>query len=365
MINFDLEKLIDDIFKPTPDDVVLLMSDLPHGKLKDHEKWIDRRKMAEEWHNKLLEVELKGKLKVRSILHYLATGIPNGDLPETGTMNGKDVKVDNCLKESSIVLSMADYSASAPLIKYTKKYKWLRVASMPMLERRMEKTGLSADYSKVGRECDKIAALFKTAASSEVIFSTRHKCHFDLRYRKLLCDDGRLSRDEILNKDFSLINLPCGEVCKCPYEGEKEGVVSNTSGKIPYKFDGELVVFEIEKNRIVEIEGNGPKAEYQRKFFELDPARRNVAEFAIGCNDQAAVTGNPLEDEKAKGFHWAYGRSDHLGGVFGPDKFSDPSHVYHLDLVYAKQSPIIVSSLRFEYENGTQKEIIRDGDFLV
>ena len=30
----------------------------------------------------------------------------------------------------------------------------------------------------------------------------------------------------------------------------------------------------------------------------------------------AEVTGCVLEDEKA-GFHWAFGRSDHLGGVVG------------------------------------------------
>lgn len=365
MTTFNLEKLIDDVFKPTPDDVVLFMSDLPHGEFKDQERWLDRRKLAEEWHHKLLEIELKGKFKVLPMLHYLATGVPNGNLPERGMMNRKEVKLDDSLKESSIVLSMAEYSASAPLIRYTIKYKWLRVASMPMLERRMEKTGLSADYSKVAKECDKIAALLETATGSEVIFSTGHKCHFDLRYRKLICDDSRLSREEILKKGSSLINLPSGEVCKSTYEGEKEGILSNTFGKIPYKFDGELVVFEIEKNRIVQIVGDGPKAEYQRRFFELDPARRNVAEFAIGCNDQAAVTGNVLEDEKAKGFHWAYGRSDHLGGVFGPDKFSDPSHVYHWDLVYAKQSPVHITSLVLEYERGARKEVIREGDFLV
>lgn len=365
MGNFDLEKLILEIFKPEPDDCVLLMSDLPHGRFKDHEKWADRRKMAEEWHHKLLLTEQKGIFKVQPLLFYFATGVHNGDLPEKGMMNEREVKIDDCVKESSIILSMADYSASAPLVGYTKKHQGLRVASMPMLERRMEMTGLSADYAKVAMECDKIEALLKPAIGSEVIFSTGHKCHFDLRFRNTISDDGRLSRKEIVKKNFALINLPCGEVCKCPYEGEKTGIPSNTHGQISYQFDGELVVFEVKENRIVDIIGSGPKAQYQKKFFEIDPARRNVAEFAIGCNEWAVVSGNPLEDEKARGFHWAYGRSDQLGGIFGPDKFNSPANVHHLDLSYAEQSPVHISSLKLEYEDGTRKEVIKEGIFLV
>ena len=71
-----------------------------------------------------------------------------------------------------------------------------------------------------------------------------------------------------------------------------------------------------------EFEVPEPMAE----FFDADPARANIAEVAFGVNDMAEVTGCVLEDEKA-GFHWAFGRSDHLGGVVGVDDFVSPADV--------------------------------------
>jgi leucyl aminopeptidase (aminopeptidase T) len=90
----------------------------------------------------------------------------------------------------------------------------------------------------------------------------------------------------------------------------------------------------------------------------------NIAEVAIGCNDMARVTGNLLEDEKA-GFHWAYGRSDHLHGKFGAKEFSSPEKVIHLDFVYAKGNPIVCKKLVFIHPDGTGTLAIRDGKRVV
>ena len=58
------------------------------------------------------------------------------------------------------------------------------------------------------------------------------------------------------------------------------------------------------------------------------PARLFDRRSGAGAFGNAAiVTGNVLEDEKA-GFHWAYGRSEHLGGVTGPDAFTSLSRAW-------------------------------------
>jgi leucyl aminopeptidase (aminopeptidase T) len=50
---------------------------------------------------------------------------------------------------------------------------------------------------------------------------------------------------------------------------------------------------------------------------------RNFAEFGIGTNDKAIITGSPLEDEKVKGTaHLALGNNIFFGG-----KVSVPFHV--------------------------------------
>src|SRR5690606_35600610 len=99
-------------------------------------------------------------------------------------------------------------------------------------------------------------------------------------------------------------------------------------------WQGDQAVLVVRQNRITEING-GAYAAKLRAHFDVDPARRNIAELGLGCNDAAVVQGSVLEDEKA-GFHWAYGRSEHLGGTVGPDAFSDPAHVVHHDIVYAR-----------------------------
>jgi leucyl aminopeptidase (aminopeptidase T) len=86
--------------------------------------------------------------------------------------------------------------------------------------------------------------------------------------------------------------------------------------------------------------------------------------MAFGCNDEAKVTGNVLEDEKA-GFHWAYGRSDHLGGRVGIADFSSPANLVHQDIVYAKQSPISVASADLVEASGRRIPIIKDGAYVL
>ena len=110
--------------------------------------------------------------------------------------------------------------------------------------------------------------------------------------------------------------------------------------------------------------GKTTQAASFKAYFEEDPIRGNIAELALGCNPKAVVWGNVLEDEKA-GFHWAYGRSEHLGGTIGPEQFKIPAHIVHQDIVYAKDSPIQVASLLLISADGKTRQIIRDGAYLI
>jgi len=108
----------------------------------------------------------------------------------------------------------------------------------------------------------------------------------------------------------------------------------------------------------------GPIADRYGRFFEKDPARANVAELAFGVNDKAEVTGVVLEDEKA-GFHWAFGRSDHLGGVVGVEEFRSPDTVIHQDIVYAKGNPIQVERAELVHADGRRVGVIERGRYLI
>lgn len=45
-----LEKLIIDVFNPQQGETVLVITDVPHGKLADCDQWQARRELAREWH---------------------------------------------------------------------------------------------------------------------------------------------------------------------------------------------------------------------------------------------------------------------------------------------------------------------------
>jgi hypothetical protein len=357
-MSFDLKKFFGDVFKPDPGEVVTIMYDLPHGNISDKAEWKQRREMAIEWHNKISEFANYYQTSVNPIVTYLSTGTHNGDLPEKAQIGGEECILEDIIAQSTIVLSMPEFSASAPLMNCTSKYPNIRVGSMPMVTKAMEESGLSADYKEIARKCEKLGPLFNNACQVEVQFSTGHQCIFDISNNLPALLDTGLLPPNFAGKGFS--NLPAGEVCTCPNEASD----SKTNGEIPAVFNNEQVLFIIKNNQVIDVQGDGPVAMERRESFKNEPALRNIAEVAIGCNDKATVTGNVLEDEKA-GFHWAYGRSDFLGGNIGVSNFSSPEKVYHMDIVYAKGNPIVCQKFDFIFSNGTRQTVIKEGELKI
>ena len=189
---FELEKLFVDVFAPQDGDVVTILYDLPHGGLRDHDEWHDRRKMAEDWHRRIGGFSDSYGLLVNPTVTYDATGSHNSDMPEYGTRVGERIRLERVLRGSTIVLSMPQYSASAPLIAFAKKYGDLRVASMPHVSRSMEETALSADYGEVAAICTRLGRLFDRSDGIEVTFSTGHTCYFDTSDHKPAFQDNGL-----------------------------------------------------------------------------------------------------------------------------------------------------------------------------
>jgi len=138
---FDLEKLFLDVFAPQRGEVVTVMYDLPHGDIQDTEEWRARREMAESWRKTFAALSEKFGIAVNPTVTYSATGSHNSDLPEYGKMADKKVRLEEIIKSSTIIISMPQYSASAPLIALGKKFEKLRVASMPLATKSMEETG--------------------------------------------------------------------------------------------------------------------------------------------------------------------------------------------------------------------------------
>ena len=357
---FDVIKLLTDVFDPERGEVVTVACDTPRAAAEDTPAWLERRAMAAEWRQGFAALGQGRGFVTNPLLEYPATGAHGAELPARGSMSGSEVDIDATLGLSTLAVFLTQFSATAALDGFTRRKEDLRAASLPGVERRMERTALAADHRELARRCGVLRDLLSDADSLAVSFSTGHRCSFDLRFRRPEVDDGYLPRRK---QGDRVINLPSGETFVVPYEGEQLAVPSLTAGTIPYMVGKELVLFQIAGNRIARVDGPGDEARRLRVYFAADPARCNIAEVAFGCNRWAQVTGNVLEDEKA-GFHWAYGRSDHLGGTVGVKAFTSAETVVHTDIVYARGNSIQV--VEANAVRGTfRTRIIRNGDYIV
>jgi leucyl aminopeptidase (aminopeptidase T) len=293
------------------------------------------------------------------LVSYPATGAHNAQLPVEGLQDGAAVALEDLAAQATLVLALTQFSATAPLIGWAQRWPRLRAASMPLVAPEMEATALAADHAQLARSCAVLRDRLNRAEFAQIRFSNGDKLTLDLRFRAAHVDDGQLHPDKTPPR---LVNLPSGEAYKALYEGEQSGVPSETRGVLPVEWRGEIVRLEIDRNRVVDVLGRGEAAADLRNVLALDGARRNIAELGLGCNPNARVWGNVLEDEKA-GPHIALGRSEHLGGVTGPDAFEDPRHVLHHDFVYARESPIFMAELSLIGADGQYDTLVLNGKY--
>jgi leucyl aminopeptidase (aminopeptidase T) len=91
-----------------------------------------------------------------------------------------------------------------------------------------------------------------------------------------------------------------------------------------------------------------------------------MAELGFGVLEDFGIqpTGEILLDEKL-GFHVAFGRSEHFGGTVGPEDFSSPEEVIHLDRIYipATQPRVAIKTIDLHYEDGRVENIMEKGKY--
>jgi hypothetical protein len=347
-----------------------ILVDLPDARTKDSAQWQDRRRIAAEWY-----LELQGALehlpfRAVTLCTYPNVGTNNGDLPprltvlfsaslegaalERGMIDLKDV-----LSRSSVVLSLTEFSATAPLKILARDLKF-RGATLPGFSRAMI-PALGLDYAQVDARVRAVADRLTRAEEANVTFGTAgttQNLTIDLRHRVAHVSGG------IISEPGTVANLPSGEAYIVPYEGENDGEPSRTRGSLPVQFGDEIVSFKVEQNRCVTVLTEGPESARQALILAEEPAYGNLAELGIGVLGEWGVqaVGSTLLDEKL-GPHIAFGRSDHFGGATGPSSFLNPSSVIHLDWVYvdAIQPGISVRDLRLRYADGTGETLVRDG----
>jgi leucyl aminopeptidase (aminopeptidase T) len=186
----------------------------------------------------------------------------------------------------------------------------VRIATMPGVTEEMLARVMSADIELLRRRGEAVAAALTAGSEARVTCPNGSDLRLGLGDREAIPDAGDLTTTGAFG------NLPCGEGFIAPIEGTAEGklVIDGTIASIGRV--SEPVELTVEGGHLVAAAGR----EGERLLGTLrehgGEQGTNVAELGIGTNEKAALTGEPLEDEKILGTcHVAFGASAAIGGT--------------------------------------------------
>jgi leucyl aminopeptidase (aminopeptidase T) len=168
---------------------------------------------------------------------------------------------------------------------------------------------MNADYHRIAERTFKLCAMLEKTATVRVKSPSGTDISMPIAGRTAFSSSG------LIRERGQWGNLPTGEAYLAPVEGASEGVVV---------VDGSMAQIGMVKTPIrIEVKGGYAEAitggEEAAKLVSLiEPHGRDartVAEFGIGTNDRAILTGKIIEDEKVMGtIHIAFGDNKSMGG---------------------------------------------------
>lgn len=271
-------------------------------------------------------------LKTTKYSKLILTKIPKAH----GAEPSKNI-ADEMLKYDVILLATTK-SLSHTRARENASKNGARIASMPGITMEIMKRALNVDFYKIKSINEKLNKKLKNKNKIKIMTKKGTSIEFRIKGRKWIGDDG------IYTKKGAFGNLPAGEIFIAPLEDRTNGIIV-----VDASVGG---IGKIDKNIIIEVKNGfinkitGGKIAHQFKKLLKNKLYKNVAEFGIGTNHKAMITGNVLEDEKVAGTcHIAFGNNKHFGGLVDVP--------FHVDVVIKK--PIIYADNVLIMKNGKNK----------
>jgi leucyl aminopeptidase (aminopeptidase T) len=187
-----------------------------------------------------------------------------------------------------------------------------RVATLPGVTEAIMVRCMNADYTRIAERTQRICNHMAATRVIRVTAPAGTDITMPIAGRKAHASSG------IFREKGQWGNLPTGEAYLAPVEGASEGVVVVDGSMAGVGVTAQPIRIVVEKGYATDITG-GKEADALRALLEPHGRdARNVAEFGIGTNDRAILTGVILEDEKVMGtIHIAFGDNKSMGGSVG------------------------------------------------
>jgi len=273
-------------------------------------------------------------LNTEPYLLFYPAGKVNGEEPPA-LVGEMMKKADVVIAPTVVSVSHTDARRNACANGHT------RIATLPGITDEIFERGLGSDYEEIAKLCRDIYDPLQNGKKARVTTAGGMDVELDIPNGAVICDGD-------ISAPGSFSNLPDGEVLVAPTSANGVIVADRCANLIT-----EPTRITVKDGYIVDIEDN----ESGRRFREMiektkiKDGNNNaefIAEFAIGTNKKAKVTGVVLEDEKVYGTcHIAFGDNTSYPGGKNPSN-------WHMDVIIFKPTVHIDGQL-----------IQQDGEIVV
>ncbi|MBU2472392.1 MAG: aminopeptidase [Bacteroidetes bacterium] len=225
----------------------------------------------------------------------------NGEEPPT--------QVSELMKMVDVVLCPTSKSLTHTDSRRAATALGVRIATLPGVTEDIMIRCMNADYNKIAERTYKLCEMLEKTKAIRVTSAFGTDITMPIEGRGAHASSG------LFREKGQWGNLPTGEAYLAPLECKSNGVVVVDGSMASVGMVETPIRVVVKDGYATEITG-GKEAEKLKQLFEphgLDG--RNVAEFGIGTNDKAILTGLILEDEKVMGtIHIAFGDNKSMGG---------------------------------------------------
>lgn len=184
-----------------------------------------------------------------------------------------------------------------------------RVGTLPGVTEEIMIRCMNADYNAIAARTFAICALMEQTRVIRVKAPAGTDVTLPIAGRQAHASSG------IFRQKGQWGNLPTGEAYLAPLEGASNGVVVVDGSMASVGMTSTPIRIEIENGYATRITGGTEAEKLVALLAPHGTDGRTVAEFGIGTNDRAILTGVILEDEKVMGtIHVAFGDNKSMGG---------------------------------------------------
>lgn len=231
---------------------------------------------------------------------------------KSGKINGEEPsdEIAHLMQQFDIVFIPTAKSMTHTDARRNASNKGVRVATFPGITKEVMIRGLNADYKKISKLSIKLKKILEKGKEVRVTAPAGTDISFIIEGRTAIASKG------LFHKKGESGNLPTGETFLAPLEGTSKGVfVVDGSMAGLGLVKGSKIRIEVKDGYAKSISGGSTAKKLEKMLDSVGKKARNIAEFGIGTNDSAKLSGILLEDEKVMGtVHIALGNNISMGG---------------------------------------------------